>query len=118
MQQCYRKGYDNSKVSFYTVKGEGLASLHNNFKKVLGLSEYGFKVEYLTRYVFQFVGIELEGEKYIYINAFDKSAIYNNNLKDWKTKAVKVCDGGHAYWGILFQVTSQSFFELSFNGEG
>ncbi len=61
----------------------------------------------------QYVGIEIAGRQLIYINAFhlpDGASI--NPARE----AIRVCDGGRAFWGALFDPQSGQFSELQFNG--
>ncbi|NVN95768.1 MAG: hypothetical protein HXX18_10850 [Bacteroidetes bacterium] len=76
-----------------------------------------FKKEYLEMYAFQYIGLIIKGKKYININAFaiDNDIINNSNNK-WKTEPVDVCDGGGAFWGILFNIENCSFSQYGSNG--
>ena len=68
-------------------------------------------------YIIQYIGITLEGKKYIYINAFHKSAM--EDLKklhhDLKTSAVVYCGGGIGFWRVLFDVNLKEFNEIKIN---
>ena len=36
---------------------------------------------------------------------------------DWKSRAVIVCDGADAFWGVEFDPAAAIFLNLEFNGE-
>ena len=61
----------------------------------------------------QYVGIELDGKRVIYINAFHLPE--DNRLRPAR-EAVRVCDGGAQFWGAVFDPASGTFNELQFNG--
>jgi len=35
---------------------------------------------------------------------------------DWHKKAVVICDGGEAFWGVVFNPVENIFYDLQFNG--
>jgi hypothetical protein len=61
----------------------------------------------------QYVGLIINGKKFIYINAFPMSSWLE---KRWETTAVRVCDGGAVFWGALYDVSTGVFSEVAFNG--
>jgi hypothetical protein len=69
-------------------------------------------------YYRQYVGITIQGRKYIYINAFRASiADVRRSLRDpSKQKPVIACDGGEGFWGALYDPETRQFSELAFNG--
>lgn len=84
-----------------------IAKMEANFNKIVGLNSD------LHDFYMQYVGLVVDGKKVIYINAFkDESSSQSN----WKTIPTIVCDGGEAFWGILFDVQKGEFFDLTFNG--
>ena len=62
----------------------------------------------------QYVGIVVNGRRLIYINAFARDLV----SQTWKTRLVDVCDGGPAFWGVLFDPVASKFFDLQTNGVG
>jgi len=62
----------------------------------------------------QYVGIVVGGKRLIYVNAFAPDLV----PKDWKTRLVNVCDGGPAFWGVIFDPMAGKFFDLKTNGVG
>jgi hypothetical protein len=66
----------------------------------------------------QYVGFTRKSERFIYGNFYPASAVTGV----WKGKeskqAFRICDGGPAFWGIVFRVSTKAFEELQFNGLG
>lgn len=60
----------------------------------------------------QYVGIIVDGKHLIYLNAFPTEAAERN----WRTHFTDVCDGGSAFWGVIFDPTSGQFSDLRTNG--
>lgn len=61
----------------------------------------------------QYVGIELEGRKVIYLNAFK---LPDHSNVDPSREAIRVCDGGSMFWGAVFDPATGQFSEVAFNG--
>ena len=66
----------------------------------------------------QYVGFTKGSERFIYGNFYPASAAAGL----WKDKesrqALVVCDGGPAFWGIVFRVSTKTFEDIRFNGLG
>jgi hypothetical protein len=62
----------------------------------------------------------IKNKKYIYINAFPASEIeiLKKQGQDPSKAPMIVCDGGEGFWGVLFDIESKTFSNLSFNGYG
>jgi hypothetical protein len=60
----------------------------------------------------QYIGVVAMGKRYIYVNAYPVEA--DSVLSD--TPVNQICDGGDAYWGVLYDVESGIFVDLAFNG--
>ncbi len=67
----------------------------------------------LPNYKRQYVGVVIDGEKQIFINAFCRS-----DSLDWKQEMVFVLDGGSCYFRIYYSIGSKSFSRLEVNGRG
>jgi len=66
----------------------------------------------------QYIGLTINSEQFIYGNFYPASAV-SDFWKDKQAKlALVVCDGGPAFWGIVFRVSTKSFEEIRFNGLG
>ena len=61
----------------------------------------------------QYVGIEMEGRRLIYVNAF---SLPDHSEIDPSREAIRVCDGGAGFWGAVFDPASGTFFDVQFNG--
>lgn len=63
----------------------------------------------------QYVGIEMDGQQLIYLNAFRLPD--NSELNPSRT-AIRVCDGGSQFWGAVFNPTTGTFSDVQLNGSG
>jgi len=79
----------------------------------------------LPTYGREYGGIVVGGRKLIYINAFPNRMIDFDGYdlaQDWKhgdgwlRTAVVVCDGGHGFWGAVYDPERKTFSEFAFNG--
>ncbi|MCS4234312.1 hypothetical protein ACTUVK_003251 [Stenotrophomonas rhizophila] len=61
----------------------------------------------------QYVGIEMNGRKLIYLNAFH---LPDDADIDPAREAIRVCDGGRQFWGAVFDPASAQFTDVRFNG--
>jgi hypothetical protein len=59
----------------------------------------------------QYIGLTIRGKRVIYFNSFPSSTD-PGYLRD----LVMACDGGYAYWRVLFSVDNSSFHDLDVNG--
>ena len=64
-------------------------------------------------YWFQFAAHIQGKQRLIYVNAFIPDSY---SREHWKTTPIIVCDGGKAFWGAEYNVSSGKFQSLSFNG--
>ena len=64
----------------------------------------------------QYVGVIIDGIKYIYINAFPPiDAFDSKGNAIWLEQPVKVCDGGANYWGVLYDPETRLFSKFEFS---
>ncbi|WP_115511941.1 hypothetical protein [Xanthomonas arboricola] len=61
----------------------------------------------------QYVGVVIEGQRLIYINAFK---LPNDPPVKPAREAIKVCDGGSAFWGALYDPQTGAFSQIAVNG--
>src|SRR5436190_7715212 len=113
MKQCTRCIPKNIE-KFWNVSDSDKMKLESVFKKVLklkstcGITFPNESISGLEYYLFQYIGVTIGNQEFIYINAF-----YIRNTKDlWKTEPVNVCDGGKGFWGALFDLEDLEFTEL------
>jgi len=95
-------------------------------------------------YYRQYVGVVVDGHQLIYINGFPKDSVAENvavferfkrehpsvnltskdfpdsmrTIDGWRHAAVVVCDGGAAYWGVIYEPATRRFTSYSPNGIG
>lgn len=73
----------------------------------------GLRVPPANEYSRQYVGLFKGGRRYIYGNFYPKQSSVSDPKQ---AKAFVVCDGGPAFWGVVFDVERQAFDEPLFNG--
>ena len=66
----------------------------------------------------QYVGFTRNSERFIYGNFYPANAASDFWNGKEANQALAVCDGGPAFWGIVFRVSIKSFEEIQFNGRG
>ena len=69
------------------------------------------QIEHPDRYYRQYLGINIDDHKFIFINAFcdDKPP------ETWSESLIDVCDGGCS-WGVVYDVATGQFSHLEMNG--
>ena len=99
------------------------AQLEQDLGKLSGLKarqccSAGESVSNPATFYRQYVGITIQGRKYVYINAFPLVIVGNarQNKDAWKHEPVMTCDGGSDFWGVLYDPETRQFSELAFNG--
>ena len=125
MRQCSRTSYPKVK-NYWNPTPNDIEQLENNFKKLYmdtlkTYYRFGKNIDSLQHSGFQYVGIIIDRKKYIYINAFPLSLMkfykeHKELNKDFYKSPVVMCDGGPRFWGALFDIETQQFSDLSFNG--
>ncbi|POY37352.1 hypothetical protein C3K47_06200 [Solitalea longa] len=124
MEQCSR-AVPKDISNFWTLSEKDIDLLQRNLKKVLTINSKtccstGSRVSNLKDFAFQYVGVEIKNNRYIYLNAFsfDKEEDLTTFYKNWKSEPLIFCDGGKSFWGALFDPTELGFSELAINGVG
>ncbi|MBL6851819.1 MAG: hypothetical protein ISS15_19565 [Alphaproteobacteria bacterium] len=70
----------------------------------------------------QYADYVINGQKLIYVNAFPRGVLGDDFGKDpavWNKathQAVTVCDGGHDFFGVLYDPETKTFSHFAFNG--
>ena len=64
------------------------------------------------QYYRQYIGLIIGGRKWIYINAFTSS----RRVPEWRRRLTNGCDGGTAFWGVLYDPAARRFSQLRANG--
>lgn len=125
MNQCSRSTPENINGFFELAKND-VEQLEENFKNVYSLKSTKCcyakkKIQNLENFAFQYIGVMIKNEKYIYINALrfsnsDEVDESKSFFKNWKTLPINVCDGGSSYWGVLYHIKRKKFIQFSING--
>ncbi|MEQ9376067.1 MAG: hypothetical protein RIG68_12860 [Imperialibacter sp.] len=120
MMQCSRPAPDNVQA-FWKINRADRLVLEQHLKAIRKeKSDYGRDGSVIAEfdsYALQYLGVTIKGQRYIYINALrisKKSA--DEEYPNWRSCVIRVCDGGQAYWGVLFNLKTKSFEQLYFNG--
>jgi hypothetical protein len=72
-----------------------------------------FILENLGRYRRQYVGIVVNGERRIWINAF----FAEDSYPEWQRRPVYVLDGGNYYWDIAYVLPTDACIDFHVHGE-
>lgn len=77
--------------------------------------------EPLSEYRRQYLGVVIGGRRLIYVNVFREWLIERPEPTgvapyDWRTRFVRVCDGGDDFWGALYDPQTRRFLSPRFNG--
>jgi hypothetical protein len=70
-----------------------------------------------TPYHRQYVGFVENGERLIYANVYPSSVTKEATVNE-ATRPIAICDGGSAFWGVVYRVSTETFEEPHFNGVG
>jgi hypothetical protein len=124
LHQCSRSVPINV-TDYWTLDNREVDILEKTFQKVRSIVATeccitGGQVTTLDKFGFQYLGVVIDGKRYIYINAFNIGNPENLDslYKNWKTSPIVMCDGGDFYWGVLFDIEKRKFSHLSINGIG
>ncbi|HEY1588271.1 MAG TPA: hypothetical protein VGG00_00960 [Rhodanobacter sp.] len=64
----------------------------------------------------QYLGVIVDNRHFIYVNAIAASDLKPPYSPDPHIKPVIVCDGGSAFWGVLYDPDTKTFSQLDANG--
>lgn len=122
MAQCSRSTPEKID-GFWNLTEKDAEKLENNFSKITHMKSIeccisGGRIKNLKQYGYQYLGVKIENRKFIYINAFwiESKDDMDKWYKDWKIEPIIVCDGGESFWGVLFDIETSEFSQLSING--
>jgi hypothetical protein len=113
LRQCSRDAPANVS-QFWDPSGEQIQKLELLLPKYVG-NDAGQKLRIPgnVEYHRQYIGIVVNGKRLIYGNFYP--ADFPDYL-DEKSRPVVVCDGGPAFWGIVFDPEANLFLDLKVNG--
>lgn len=103
---------DSMEQHFLNINDMPRDSLKAPYEFVWGIH----KTDSLHLYAFQYVGVMLGDRKGIYINAFPKGWFKKDDGFDPTREILGVCDGGASYWGVVYELATQQFIYLYYNG--
>jgi hypothetical protein len=111
-------GLDSSDISEIDSLFKGFLSKNSNEETSTTLVRKIGKLDYRRQYI---PGINLKGEKTVWINCFcvepNKFPAYqSNNFDDWNTEIIVVNDGGNCYFSVFLNLETQGFYDLYVNG--
>ena len=113
IKQCSR-GSPPGVTNFWSPTPEQVIAIEKLLPELLRKNHL---ISHISDSRHQYVGIVSDGRKLIYLNSFPKDAFAGSSVQlDWKTKAVIVCDGGSAFWGVEFDPADNTFHNLETNG--
>lgn len=115
MKPCSRLGVKSFK-KLGILDSSSVQVLEQHFRRLERLPGFSTAIKDLGLFAYQYVGLRIKKTRYIYINAFPVTALNHPGFAEWKTEPVRVCDGGRSFWGVLFNLETQSFEQLYFNG--
>ena len=111
LKDCSGSEYQKVVNSFWMPSQRQYLDLQGSFYKLANQSII------IDNFIIQYLGIILNGEKYVYINAFPKGEL--NELRrvnqDLTSSAVVTCGGGRGFWRALFDVDRKEFTIVQFN---
>ena len=73
----------------------------------------------LDNYYRQYVGIVMNGKLALNIHAFEPFAserIFENEMPEWRSRYLNICDGGDSVWGLQYFIDDQKFTNFDTNG--
>jgi hypothetical protein len=115
LRQCSRPT-PNGVIKFWTPSPRDVQELEEALSSYLRSAQLdrSTKPRLGAEYGRQYVGIVRNGEKLIYGNFyFNLDRMYNGRAN----RAFVICDGGNAFWGVVFDPKTRIFSELYVNGE-
>lgn len=107
---------------FFDLDFTKVCQSQNSIKKAIPLFETlchkqpEFKE--LEDYHYQFLGLIINQEEHIYINAFIFPEVDSiGTFSNWKTNLIDTCGGGGKYWGLLINLQTDEIVRLHANNE-
>lgn len=99
----------------WQLNSEDILQLEKNFSSLLNLEsvdccDQGKIIGVPSDYFRQYLGVVINSQKYIYINAFSKKTSKLHKKLEW------ACDGGKLFWGAFYSPAENKFSHLAFNG--
>jgi hypothetical protein len=113
MKQCSRNSPKDAS-GFWSPSPSQVNAIEQLLPELMRKSGHKLKLSDSYR---QYMGITVHGKKLIYLNSFHGFILSElGGHADWHTKAVIICDGGDAFWGVEFDPADNTFHDIQFNG--
>jgi hypothetical protein len=97
-----------------------IVELEDGLPKALddALTKRGEHLDRAKTFLRQYAGFIVGGRKIIYVNAFPHTVQNDqqSSALSWRYRAVTVCDGGSAFFGVEYDPAKQIFANFVFNG--
>lgn len=109
-------------ADFFNLNESEIKLLERHFSNLKNLraeksGSIGSTIPSLEKFGCQYMGVKINGSKYIYINAFRVDNVDPDSFyKNWQTDPIIICDGGNYFWGVLFNLETFEFSQLYING--
>lgn len=123
LQQCSRPA-PTGVTEFWQPSTEGVDELEASLAKYLEQRDKAGKSgppkgSYHRQYVGFVTGARsvYPGERFIYVNFYLDTTV-PPNWGNESAQPMAVCDGGPAFWGIVYRVSTKTFEDPQFNGRG
>jgi hypothetical protein len=121
MLYCCSRECPDSITGVWQLTSKEINILGQNFKKILfyetELCCGNSKINSLTPYAFQYLGVIRNEKKLIFINSVAKSILkYYPKFKKQNKHPMMWCDGGKDFWAALFDPEKKEFIFLAING--
>jgi hypothetical protein len=112
--QCSRQAPDPSAILGVPITAE-VDELESGLERYIAEQyEAGKQAPPTATYARQYAAYRVDNQRKIYGNFFPRSLA---NEARRRGNAVVVCDGGPAFWGIVYDPVSKRFEQLEMNGE-
>jgi hypothetical protein len=102
----------------WTPSREQINTLELDLPKLSSLHEDGWiqarTIEDPSSYNMQFLGVETNGNRRIYVNA--ACSAFGMNAAEWNRQLIIVSDGGSCYWHVFYDPNTRRFANLEING--
>lgn len=110
LHQCSRSAPTDIE-SYWQPSSRNIDELEKLLPAFISKQENGFS--FLHIYDRQYIGFVKHGKRYIYGNFYPRHAGEEKEA----SRPMIICDGGSDFWGIVYDISSQMFKEISFNGD-
>jgi hypothetical protein len=97
-------------TEFWLPTDKDIAALEADLPAFIAKQNPGYPPSH--SYHRQYMGFMKDGKKFIYGNFYASS----DTSPTEATMPVVVCDGGPAFWGVVYEPATKSFSDISFNG--